>query len=331
VFNTSLLKANLFRRAELRLSNSYVFGGIHVNTYNNFNTDVMSSPTDSILQPNFHQDLDQHLENKKKRKRKSSSSESSFSKGTQLRRIHVLEVVNQLDPSSSSSSFSFSNVIARVIDTKVVDMGNKFEWTTYDVAPAVKRWVEKPETNFGLVVWVTHVNGSSIDLKGKEKLFKSPAPAFDPLMLTYSTSNRVMEEEEEQDSSPGSRVKRKAPSTSNKKRKTHRTKGRRDYCQRQPMFVDFADVGWNDWIVAPAGYQAYLCQGECPFPLADHHNATNHAIVQGVLHSVNRVLVPKPCCIPTELSSISMLYMDEFEKVVLKNYHDMMVEACGCR
>ena len=47
-----------------------------------------------------------------------------------------------------------------------------------------------------------------------------------------------------------------------------------------PLYVDFSDVGWNDWIVAPPGYHAFYCHGECPFPLADHLNSTNHAIVQ---------------------------------------------------
>ena len=46
-------------------------------------------------------------------------------------------------------------------------------------------------------------------------------------------------------------------------------------------------VGWNDWIVAPPHYDAHFCHGECPFPLADHLNATNHAIVQTLVNGVN--------------------------------------------
>ena len=65
--------------------------------------------------------------------------------------------------------------------------------------------------------------------------------------------------------------------------------------------------------------------------LADHLNATNHAQVQSLLHSVSSRLVPAPCCVPTALSSISMLYVDEADKVVLRNYRDMVVESCGCR
>ncbi|KAG5857810.1 hypothetical protein ANANG_G00023330 [Anguilla anguilla] len=101
-------------------------------------------------------------------------------------------------------------------------------------------------------------------------------------------------------------------------------------CRRHALYVDFSDVGWNDWIVAPPGYQAFYCHGECPFPLADHLNSTNHAIVQTLVNSVN-TNIPKACCVPTELSAISMLYLDEHDKVVLKNYQEMVVEGCGCR
>lgn len=36
----------------------------------------------------------------------------------------------------------------------------------------------------------------------------------------------------------------------------------------------------QDWIIAPEGYAAFYCDGECSFPLNAHMNATNHAIVQ---------------------------------------------------
>lgn len=36
----------------------------------------------------------------------------------------------------------------------------------------------------------------------------------------------------------------------------------------------------QDWIIAPEGYAAFYCEGECAFPLNSYMNATNHAIVQ---------------------------------------------------
>ena len=45
--------------------------------------------------------------------------------------------------------------------------------------------------------------------------------------------------------------------------------------------------------------------GECSFPLNTHMNATNHAIVQTLVHLMKPYGgVPKPCCAPTKLSGI---------------------------
>ncbi|XP_060554053.1 bone morphogenetic protein 2-like isoform X2 [Ruditapes philippinarum] len=107
--------------------------------------------------------------------------------------------------------------------------------------------------------------------------------------------------------------------------------GHKNLCKRRPLYVDFSDVSWNDWIVAPSGYDAYYCDGKCPFPLSDNLNTTNHAIVQTLVNGVDPRAAPTACCVPTSLSSISMLYLDEHDKVILKVYDDMVVEGCGCR
>lgn len=104
----------------------------------------------------------------------------------------------------------------------------------------------------------------------------------------------------------------------------------RSRCRRHSLYVDFKDVGWNKWIVAPTGYDAFFCLGECRFPLTDHMNSSSHAMVQTLLNSVNGA-VPRACCVPTALSPIALLYLDQEKHVVLKNYQDMVVEGCGCR
>lgn len=44
----------------------------------------------------------------------------------------------------------------------------------------------------------------------------------------------------------------------------------------------------QDWIIAPEGYAAYYCEGECAFPLNSYMNATNHAIVQTLVGDAGR-------------------------------------------
>ncbi|MGH0158573.1 UNVERIFIED_CONTAM: hypothetical protein FKN15_069763 [Acipenser sinensis] len=80
-----------------------------------------------------------------------------------------------------------------------------------------------------------------------------------------------------------------------------------------------------DWVIAPQGYSAYYCDGECSYPLGSCMNATNHAIMQLVPDEV-----PKACCAPTKLSPISVLFYDDNNNVILKKHRNMVVKACGC-
>ncbi|XP_042350970.1 LOW QUALITY PROTEIN: protein DVR-1-like [Plectropomus leopardus] len=102
-------------------------------------------------------------------------------------------------------------------------------------------------------------------------------------------------------------------------------------CKARRLYIDFKDVGWQDWIIAPQGYMANYCHGECPFPLSESLNGTNHAILQTLVHSLDPLGTPQPCCVPIRLSPISMLYYDNNDNVVLRHYQDMVVDECGCR
>ncbi|KAM5322577.1 growth/differentiation factor 10 isoform 2-T2 [Glossophaga mutica] len=38
-------------------------------------------------------------------------------------------------------------------------------------------------------------------------------------------------------------------------------------CSRRYLKVDFADIGWNEWIISPKSFDAYYCAGVCEFPM----------------------------------------------------------------
>lgn len=206
----------------------------------------------------------------------------------------------------------------RLLDTRA--LSRKKGWLAFDVLPAVRRWLAG-EPNHGLYVQVVDArtgasNATRVLLRRERHSERFWAPR-QPVLLTYSADGKA---------APNKRVRRGA-----RRRKQPPGKQGRDACRRHPLRIEFSNVGWNDWIVAPPSYEAYYCHGTCPFPMPEHLNSTNHAIVQSLVNSMRASKVPGSCCVPTDLSPVSLLYVDAFERVVLKNYQDMVVEGCGCR
>ncbi|XP_066558143.1 growth/differentiation factor 5 [Amia ocellicauda] len=120
---------------------------------------------------------------------------------------------------------------------------------------------------------------------------------------------------------------RRAPTSRTKKP----PKNAKPRCNRKPLHVNFKEMGWDDWIIAPLEYEAYHCDGACDFPIRSHLEPTNHAIIQTLMNSMDPDSTPPTCCVPTRLSPISILYIDSANNVVYKQYEDMVVESCGCR
>ena len=114
---------------------------------------------------------------------------------------------------------------------------------------------------------------------------------------------------------------------------------RRNICRRRPLYVDFSLIAYDEWVVAPPGYEAYQCAGKCFFPLADHLSPTKHAIVQTLVHGAlqnsdrfSGKPVSRACCVPTRLAPTSLLYLDESGTLTYQyGYEDMVVAECGCR
>ncbi|KAJ8005525.1 hypothetical protein DPEC_G00118860 [Dallia pectoralis] len=103
-------------------------------------------------------------------------------------------------------------------------------------------------------------------------------------------------------------------------------------CARRYLKVDFADIGWSEWIISPKSFDAFYCSGTCQFPMPKSVKPSNHATIQSIVRAVGLVPgVPEPCCVPEQMSSLSILFFDEDNNVVLKVYPNMTVESCACR
>ena len=227
-------------------------------------------------------------------------------------------------------------------------------WIVLDVSSAMLFWQAFPKHNLGLLLKVTSVSEDKEEVSPHDLglvgdgLTHTPTESFMVAFIKNGHNREVTLSRQRRSPTATQRA-----SGGGKKRKNRRRKQysyldldfdygnvyrdfyseqfRRRSCQKRTLYVSFRDLGWQDWIIAPDGYSAYYCHGECSFPLNAHMNATNHAIVQTLIHLMTPYAVPKPCCAPAKLSGISVLYFDESSNVILKKYRNMVVKSCGCQ
>lgn len=108
-----------------------------------------------------------------------------------------------------------------------------------------------------------------------------------------------------------------------------------DACRARRLYVSFREVGWHRWVIAPRGFLANYCQGQCGLPAAlpgpTGPPTLNHAVLRALLHAAAPGTHDLPCCVPARLSPVSVLFFDNSDNVVLRHYEDMVVDECGCR
>uniref|UniRef100_A0A452RRU8 Bone morphotic protein 6 n=1 Tax=Ursus americanus TaxID=9643 RepID=A0A452RRU8_URSAM len=218
-----------------------------------------------------------------------------------------------------------------LLDTRVV-WASEEGWLEFDITATSNLWVVTPQHNMGLQLSVVTRDGLTINPRAAGLVGRDGPYDKQPFMVAFFKVSEVHV-----------RTTRSAPGRRRQQSRNQRVNGRilsppTDYnsselktaCRKHELYVSFQDLGWQDWIIAPKGYAANYCDGECSFPLNAHMNATNHAIVQTLVHLMNPEYVPKPCCAPTKLNAISVLYFDDNSNVILKKYRNMVVRACGC-
>ncbi|CAM4686765.1 unnamed protein product [Caretta caretta] len=208
-------------------------------------------------------------------------------------------------------------------------------WLVFDVTAASNHWLVNRKHNLGLRLYVETDDGQSID-PGLAGLLGQRGPrSKQPFMVTFfrASQNPVRV------TRAVKQLKKRQPKKTNDLPHPNKLPGifddihvseGRQVCRRHELYVSFQDLGWLDWVIAPQGYSAFYCEGECAFPLDSCMNATNHAILQSLVHLMKPEAVPKACCAPTKLSATSVLYYDSNNNVILKKHRNMVVKSCGC-
>ncbi|KAM8967838.1 bone morphogenetic protein 6 [Pelodytes ibericus] len=208
-------------------------------------------------------------------------------------------------------------------------------WLEFDITATSNLWVMNPRHNLGLQLSVETRDGQNVNTRSAGLVGRDGPYDKQPFMVAFFKASEIHLRTTR---SAANKRKNQNRNRYTQSQDVSRVSSATDYnssdmktaCRKHELYVSFQDLGWQDWIIAPKGYAANYCGGECSFPLNAHMNATNHAIVQTLVHLMNPEYVPKPCCAPTKLNAISVLYFDDNSNVILKKYRNMVVRACGC-
>uniref|UniRef100_A0A3Q2QFT0 Bone morphogenetic protein 8a n=1 Tax=Fundulus heteroclitus TaxID=8078 RepID=A0A3Q2QFT0_FUNHE len=208
-----------------------------------------------------------------------------------------------------------------LLDMQSVPAGQE-GWLAFDVTSASNHWLLQPRRNLGIRLYVETEDDRSLSAGWIGLVGRRGPRSKQPFMVTFFRESQIP--------CRPPRAVRPHPRRKKPKYDLPIPTIHGQPCKKHELYVSFSDLGWKDWVLAPTGYSAYYCDGECIHPMGACMNATNHAIIQQVVHLMKPNEVPSACCAPTKLSSISVLFYDDNNNVILKKHRNMVVKTCGC-
>nr|ABA42602.1 BMP5-8 [Podocoryna carnea] len=230
-----------------------------------------------------------------------------------------------------------------VLTSRIIN-ATESQWHEFDVIKASTLWKDDPSQNNGILVVCETLNNQVKSFKECGLIDFRSDDENKPFLVSFYQSgdeDEILAEQLPEDEEVVSKayVKERArrslgqlfPQAGSSLPGIFHSKRDNSTCGRHPLYIAFKDLGWSDWIIAPEGYKAAYCGGECKFPLHENMNASNHAIIQTLVHMMLPDNIPGPCCAPIRLEPLKVLYLDESNNVIMKTYANMVVNDCGCQ
>ncbi|MEQ2224853.1 Growth/differentiation factor 8 [Ilyodon furcidens] len=172
-------------------------------------------------------------------------------------------------------------------------------WQSIDVKQVLAVWLRQPETNWGVEI-------NAFDSRGNDLAVTSVEPGEEGLQPFIEV--KLSEGPKRARRNSGLDCDENSPDT---------------HCCRYPLTVNFEDFGFH-WIIAPKRYRANYCSGECEYMLLQKYPHT-HLVI-----NANPRGYVGPCCTPTKMSAINILYFNHEEQIIYGTIPSMVVDRCGC-
>ncbi|XP_028263752.1 growth/differentiation factor 2 [Parambassis ranga] len=228
--------------------------------------------------------------------------------------------------------------------------GSRSTWSTFDVTTTIQNWIKSGcgATVFDVVVdkkdcGADHGEEGSTCLNMSVSVGDNTSAALIVFSNDLSSRRRetkkelremILHEEETILHSGagwnrGNQLPNEIPEAQHPRRKKRRVE--REYCRRTSLKVNFKDIGWDRWILAPPEYDAFECRGLCYHPLTDESTPSKHALIQTLMNIRDPKRANMACCVPIKLDPITVMYQENGHITIRELYEEMKVAACGCR
>ncbi|XP_040028642.2 growth/differentiatio [Gasterosteus aculeatus] len=102
-------------------------------------------------------------------------------------------------------------------------------------------------------------------------------------------------------------------------------------CALYDFRVRFSQLKLDHWIVFPPKYNPRYCRGICPRTIGFFYGSPMHTMVQNIIYEKLDSSVPRPSCIPSHYSPLSVMIFEEDGSYVYKEFEDMVATRCTCR
>ncbi|ALC39818.1 daw [Drosophila busckii] len=193
--------------------------------------------------------------------------------------------------------------LARTIAIQSVDVQD--EWMKINIDWPIKRWFGNHELSH-----LIQITCESCDIKSMEEII-SVNKNYRPFIM-IDTQNRR--------------------SKSRQRRSINCASGVTECC-REKLYISFKDIGWDNWIIQPQGYDAYFCRGSCSSVASVAQAASHHSSLLKILstNGARKPLDLVPCCTAKQYSSLQLVVLDSNNTATRKTLPNMIVESCGCR
>lgn len=105
-------------------------------------------------------------------------------------------------------------------------------------------------------------------------------------------------------------------------------------CALEPLYINFRDLGWESWIIAPPGLEVGSCSGTC---MRDDVSSNYNLIISNIsrdpdlyrLYSLAGIRT-ETTCVPTSLLPTVLMFIGEDQDIVVQLVENILVGGCGC-